>query len=412
MRLVGFDPKHCAFPKQRVSPVPARPVLSPPLSWFTGTTSPSRFRHYSRGRYALCEAYRLAGVGLKGALFAPAYHCVTMLDPALALGADIRLYSVKADLSPDLTRLDSLLSEYGRPVSALLATHYFGFAQDFRELKDWCDKHKIVLIEDCAHVLFTPNYQALGTGVFGKFVASSPAKFFSCEDGGLLYCPEEYLLKSTKTESPGLIQELRGVKRVIEKYWKYSTRVSDAPLIDEQLETLRQYHMVAAEESIGVYSRPSSLFSEKTNTTAALCSSRILVRFSSIDKNIRRRRRNYRRWLNAIAELPQCRALFPTLPENCAPYMFPLVIDHPNFHFYMLKHLGLPINRWDQMAVSACKIAQDYRLRLLHLPCHQTLTKNQMDWMLAVVKKALHLAPSTKTSLAISSNKLSELTAT
>ena len=51
----------------------------------------------------------MAGVGREGALLAPAYHCVTMLDPAMALNADIQLYPLHADLSPDLEKLDELL---------------------------------------------------------------------------------------------------------------------------------------------------------------------------------------------------------------------------------------------------------------------------------------------------------------
>jgi hypothetical protein len=45
----------------------------------------------------------------------------------------------------------------------------------------------------------------------------------------------------------------------------------------------------------------------------------------------------------------------------------------------------MPIWRWDEMAVSNCPIASSYRLRLLHLPCHQELTATEMDWMTSVL---------------------------
>jgi dTDP-4-amino-4,6-dideoxygalactose transaminase len=41
------------------------------------------------------------------------------------------------------------------------------------------------------------------------------------------------------------------------------------------------------------------------------------------------------------------------------------------------------------MAVSNCPVAQDYRLHLLHLPCHQSLTTDQIDWMITAVQKTL-----------------------
>jgi dTDP-4-amino-4,6-dideoxygalactose transaminase len=58
-------------------------------------------------------------------------------------------------------------------------------------------------------------------------------------------------------------------------------------------------------------------------------------------------------------------------------------------HFYWLKQLAVPVWRWDEMAVSPCPVARDYRLHLLHLPCHQSLSDDEMDWMLAALGKVL-----------------------
>jgi hypothetical protein len=69
--------------------------------------------------------------------------------------------------------------------------------------------------------------------------------------------------------------------------------------------------------------------------------------------------------------------------------MLPLLIDHPETHFFELKHLGVPIWRWDDMAVSDCAVATHYRLHLLHLPCHQELTAEQMAWMTRTVASVM-----------------------
>jgi dTDP-4-amino-4,6-dideoxygalactose transaminase len=392
LKLNLFNPAPCGFPKPRVPLLPDRPELLPLGKWCSGSSprnAPSLFRHFTRGRYALGEAYRLAGVGHDGALLAPAYHCVTMLDPAVALGADVQLYPLQPDLSPDLEKLDALLAIAKKPAKALLATHFFGFAQDFTCLKQWCDQHNIALIEDCSHVLFTENFQASGTGIFGKFVAASPYKFFACENGGLLHSSGEHLLDNVATKPAGLTQELRGIKRTIEKYRAAGSMTSEIALIDQQLETLSTSPLVTADEQIAPYSRPSSMYSPAEAKTAALRSSRFIASHASIGEIISRRQCNYLRWAKATARLPNCRPLYPDLPENCAPYMFPLHIDQPTPHFYWLKHLGLPVWRWDEMAVSNCPVAQDYRLHLLHLPCHQSLTTDQMDWMISALQKTL-----------------------
>ena len=164
-----FDPSPCHFPKPRV------PVLPSAFDRMGTAESTGRgdqrrlegaFLHFSHGRYALGEAYRLAGLDQNGTLMAPAYHCVTMLDPALALGADVQLYPLTAGLSPDPDKLDEVFARSVKPVRVLLATHFFGFVQDFSWLGQWCAEKGVTLVEDCSHVLFNEYYQAEGAGRF------------------------------------------------------------------------------------------------------------------------------------------------------------------------------------------------------------------------------------------------------
>lgn len=312
-----------------------------------------------------------------------------MLDPAVALHADILLYPLHPDLSPNLEKLNELLAGYDKPVKALLATHYFGFPKDFAGLNFWCDKHGIALIEDCSHTLFTEAYQAPGTGMFGRFLAASPYKFFASADGGLLSSPDPRQLDTVSTKPAGVMQELRGIKRTVEKCRSSSLTAADIDLIDTQLAELCARPLVTGREQKTAYARPSPLYAAAESKTASLFGSRCIVRLASVTENMTRRQNNYRRWADAVAELPNCHALFPDLPENCVPYMFPLHIAHPDPHFYWLKYFGVPVWRWDEMAVSDCAVAKDYRHHLLHLPCHQALTDVQMTWMISVVRKAL-----------------------
>lgn len=89
--------------------------------------------------------------------------------------------------------------------------------------------------------------------------------------------------------------------------------------------------------------------------------------------------------------MPNCHALYPALPDDCVPYMFPLYIDHPERDFDLLKRLSFPIWRWDEMALSECRVAADYRLHLLHLPCHQSLADDQMTWLVNALRRVLQL---------------------
>lgn len=387
-----FDPGPCRFPRPRVPVLPRGfepaggddagfPGVSPSLA--------GQGLHFSRGRYALGEAYRRAGLDGGGALLAPAYHCVTMLDPALALGAEILLYPLSTDLEPDLDALDTLTERSRRPVKALLATHFFGFVRDFSSLKQWCDTRGIVFVEDCSHTLFTERYQARGAGRYGQFVASSPYKFFPSADGGWLYTPDAATLASAVMQPAGWLAELRGVKQCLDAMRLPRVGTDDIAALDGQLATLTGLAPAAGGDDCRRRPAQSSQYQVGAERTAALRGSRWLLGHSSVSTAIRRRQANYQRWLKAVAGLPGCRPLYPVLPEMVVPYMFPLYIDHPLPHFYWLKQLAVPVWRWDEMAVSACPVACDYRLHLLHLPCHQSLSDNEMDWLLAAVDKVL-----------------------
>lgn len=387
-----FDPSFCHFPRSRVPVLPRgfEPAGAddagllrdvPPLA--------GQGLHFSRGRYALGEAYRRAGLDGQGALLAPAYHCVTMLDPALALGADVLIYPLTADLAPEPAALETLLQRSAKPVKALLATHFFGFVRNFSWLKQWCDAHGIVFVEDCSHTLFTERYQAEGAGRYGRFVASSPYKFFPSADGGWLYAPDATALAGAVTRPAGWLAELRGMKQCLDAARRPRVGPADIAALDGELTACAAAAPAPGDDRRQQRPAQSAQYGLAAEHSSALRGSRWLIGHSSLSSAIRRRQANYRRWLQAVAGLPHCRPLYPELPEPVVPYMFPLYIEHPLPHFYWLKQLGVPVWRWDEMAISTCPVAADYRLHLLHLPCHQALSDDEMDWLLAAVARVL-----------------------
>lgn len=390
-----FDPSPCNFPRPRVSVLPRgfEPAGADDATLLRSYPSlTGRGLHFTRGRYALGEAYRRAGLDRDGVLLAPAYHCVTMLDPALALGAEVRLYPLTADLAPDPAALDEVAGGTAKPVKALLATHFFGFARDFAWLKQWCDARGIIFVEDCSHTLYSERYQARGAGKHGQFIASSPYKFFPSADGGWLHAPNASTLAGAGTQPAGWLAELRGMKQCLAAARQPRVGAEEIARLDGQLAALvGQAPKPGGDERM---QRPaqSSQYVAAVAGTAALRSSRWLIAHSSVSATIQRRQANYRRWLQAAAGLPNCRALYPELTEHVVPYMFPLYIDHPMPHFYWLKQLAVPVWRWDELAVSACPVAHDYRLHLLHLPCHQSLSDEEMDWLVAALGKVLRTA--------------------
>lgn len=383
LRYHRLDPSACGFPRPRV------PVLPPPsqeqLVWRSHVPS-TDVRHFARGRYALKAAYALSGVGPNGALLAPAYHCRTMLDPAIRLHAEVVLYPLSADLQPDLPALRSLVRNAGTPVRALLFTHYFGVPRDIAPVAALCSELSIGLIEDCSHALVPSPSAASAIGRTGRYAVSSPYKFFPCPDGGLLWSNGSAGLPPDCTTSPSPKDELRGLLQATRGLLRRPC-APDPQATDQELAALGSKLAVTAREWVDDDDSLSSEYDVACETTGSLWVSRWIPRHVDHASLATRRRQRYTQWAEAVTDLPGCRALFPTLPDACVPYMFALHVQRPQECFYALKHLGLPIWRWDDMAVSDCAVAREYRQGIFHLPCHQSLSDAQMRWMTSVLRR-------------------------
>jgi dTDP-4-amino-4,6-dideoxygalactose transaminase len=393
-----FDPTPCGFPPPRV---PLLPMLT---ARALGRSQGARFalvgagrsrRVYKRGRYALFDAYRLSGVGAEGALLAPAYHCRTMLDPAISLGGELLLYELNPDLSPRLDSLERLIGQARRPVRAMLLTHYFGFPQDAGPLQAFCESHGIALIEDCSHALFNLRGRER-LGMHGRYTIASPYKLLPCEEGGLLIPSAGAAMPATPPRSAPLRAELSVLATTVQR--KLANRPprgleQEMAAMDAVLADLGRSPRRPESDSATVSAGTSSMYLAHEEGLAGTRAARWLMALCDIDHAAQRRRSHYQRWAATVAALPHCRPLFEQLPEDCAPYMFPLLIEQPQQHFFALKKLGMPIWRWDEMALSGCAVAAHYRQRLLHLPCHQALSTSELDWMLAAVSKVLGQPP-------------------
>lgn len=386
LRFHLFDPLPCRFPRSRV---PLLPRLSVGMFHSPSAHSiASRFiggdaRFYARGRYALRAVYQLAGIGPHGLLLAPSYHCPTMLDPAFRIGAEVLLYPLKADLAPDLDALVRLIEGERRPIKALLISHYFGIPQNCAPVAEFCAARGIVLIEDCCHAFFGRT-----VGFSGDYAVASPYKFFACDDGGMLVANHSAGLAADGLMPAAWGIEFRAIARLIRSAWdRRRGRVTrdEIDRLPEHLEMLISRPLIRAVESEGERGGPSIHYRPADERRAGLEMSRWIMQHSDMSLMAEQRRANYRAWLNGVATLPNCRALYSQLPADCVPYMFPVVLDAPDPHFYLLKHLGVPIWRWDEMALSDCPVATGYRLRVIHLPCHQDLHSLELEWMIAAV---------------------------
>ena len=82
----------------------------------------------------------------------------------------------------------------------VIVVHMAGFSCPMDEIKTLCDKHKLFLIEDCAHAIGT-KFNGKHVGTFGSVGVFSfyPTKQITTGEGGMVICNDDTLAHQIKT---------------------------------------------------------------------------------------------------------------------------------------------------------------------------------------------------------------------
>ncbi len=350
---------------------------------------------YSNARSALANALTLSGVNKESSILMPAYHCGSMIEPALWLNANVLLYRLNKDLIPESDHIEQLISKSQKPVKVMLLPHYFGFLQDVRKWRKFCDQHNLILIEDCAHAFFGQLPDSSLVGKTGDYAIASVKKIFCTQDGGILIGknvnPHNFSLKKTR-----IGEQLHGILNFIQQLNYYGrlgkpgiffTHVTNCYSTLKFFLSSKKIGTLTAEEKTSLHSW--KWFVPDLVNICGFAFSHWLMTHSNLERIVCNRRKNYLTLLTSIKKIKYLEPLFPTLPENVIPYMFPVLLKSGEADFDRLKKRGMPIWRWEELAESDCTVSQSYRLQLLHLPCHQELKSSEITWMLNTLEQIL-----------------------
>ena len=141
------------------------------------------------GRAALYQVLKQLGLPPGSVVLVPSYHCPTMVAPVLCAGLRPRFFAIDPDGLPLTSGIDTLADPQPR---AMIAAHYFGLPQSMADLRAWCDRHKVTLIEDCAHSFFGQAGER-PVGHWGDFATASVSKFFPVPEAGVIVAQRRQL---------------------------------------------------------------------------------------------------------------------------------------------------------------------------------------------------------------------------
>lgn len=148
----------------------------------------------SNGTAALHCACLAAGVGPGDEVITTAITFAASANCALYCGAK----PVFADIDPDTYNIDpaSIEAKITEKTKAVVAVDFTGQAVDVDRIRDICDKHKLIFIEDAAHSIGT-TYGGRKVGSLADMTTFSfhPVKTVTAGEGGAILTNDENLYK-------------------------------------------------------------------------------------------------------------------------------------------------------------------------------------------------------------------------
>jgi len=116
----------------------------------------------------------------------PVFVAEGVISPFRKKNIGVEFYKCKPDMVVDLEDLKAKF-ETMKNVKAVVVIHYFGFPQDLGPIKALCEKHDVILFEDCAQSLFSRDDNGVLLGSTGDISFFSLAKTVPVADGAVFY---------------------------------------------------------------------------------------------------------------------------------------------------------------------------------------------------------------------------------
>ena len=372
-RLPVFDWK--TFSGSRLSATPC--LLAHAKTLFT-----------SSGRASILLALEMLEVGPGDKVLVPTYHCLTMISPIVARGAKPVFYPLDDDGAP---KLEWLRQVDCQGIQAILVAHFFGLPQPLAAVRQWCNQRGVRLIEDCAHALFgTSDDRAIGA--WGDLAIASLTKFLPVPEGGCL-------VNNIASDRISSLQQPHAIAQVKACLDIVHVAVSHGRL--QGLGTLVKglYGLLGMFKKTSRFQAPlaAPLMEEGLTIDAVRAhqgltyATRWIAGHLPRERIVSQRRKNYVFFAQALCGVSGIRPLHPTLPKNCAPYVFPLWVDQPDPGYAELRRLEFPMSRWDRLWPGVPTIEDDSGIKwsrhVLQLACHQDLTPDELKQMVKTLKQ-------------------------
>lgn len=318
------------------------------------------------GTSALHAMYFAAGLGPGDEIITTPLTFAATANAALYLGASVRFVDVLADTGNiDPAAVDDAITELTRLV---VAVDYTGHPADYDELSEVTANRGALLLSDAAHSLgATYHGRRVGTLAHASELSFHPVKAITTAEGGAVVTDDEELAgRAARFRTHGISRDPSFMER------------DDGPWHYEQHDLGFNYRL--------------------TDVQAALGQSQL----RRLDRFIARRREIAAQYLEAFADIEAL--TLPHVRAGVEPAWHLFVVRvadaaRRRTFFERLHALGIgvqvhyipvhhhPYYRRLGFVPGICPIAEDYSARAVSLPLFPRMTDDNVDQVIAVVKR-------------------------
>lgn len=346
------------------------------------------------GRAAIGLALEELRVGRGDRVLVPSYHCPTMVSPIAARGAVPVFFPIDSQGLPLVAELERMDLQN---VKAMLAVHYFGIPRSLHEAREFCDRHRVALIEDCAHSYFGAA-DGRQVGTWGDLAIASLTKFFPVPEGGCLLSARRPLA-TTGLHGQGVTAGLRQLVNTIELGARHGHFKPLGPVLTGSfalLDRLRGRRAVTTQTSRQYLIEPDPdsatptfdfLLAHQTPAPVA----RLIALRANRKRIVDRRRKNFELLAECLSGAAGLRLLAPDLPATAVPYVFPVWVEQPELSYHPLRLEGIPVFRWDILWPGVPQMPGDVGLEwsrhVFQLGCHQDLSEADIRSIARIVRR-------------------------
>jgi len=328
---------------------------------------------FSRGTWALAAAIEYVMAkrhANKIKVWLPDYFCADALAAFDGKNVTCFFYPINKELSPDWNVLEQ--NAKAEPPDVFVLVHYFGFINAVERADRFCHQHKCELIEDACHVAQLTNHPHL--------TIYSPRKIYAVPEGGRLI--------SREVIDPAIVTT--GQTTGLRIIWRWIIR----RLIQKILVRLGiDWHSLAG---FAVRRRvEKAINSANGSRYANVYTKKMLIhQADKIERVVNQRRENYQRMAQSLVNKKTVKPLFAQLSGDVCPYVLPLLVYFDKAKLEKKMHsLGIPASSWPTLPLAVRENRVEHanavwlNERILLLPVHQSLTPQQVDYMIQCLKQ-------------------------